>query len=528
MAANSFAGWAAAGDTGAPLYTSKPRFRIPFQFDSAEMRRLGAVEIQLSVSTDQGLNWTENQSVEPSAGKFSFEAPADGEYWFAVQTIDGEGRHFPEGALAPGLKVVVDTAAPTMGLVVEPLGRDRVSLSWDIIEQNLDLGTLKIEWREDGFDWQPLSILSAPSGQTSWSTRGRVEVRGSVSDLAGNAAEASDDSGAESEPFPEPLATPDSRRGAPSVPDEQPDFSKPVAEFPVPQPTAEFQTAEAPTEADRDDDLPIVRSMDPSSYYRQRVPSRRMVNTGMETKPPRSNENWAAAPTGAEQGSVKRWTASGGPASRPHRSVRTRSFKIGYQVDDVGPSGVAQVDLYITEDNGRKWFHYGDDPDRASPFEVVVPADGEYGFAIRVQSGVGVAQQPPQPGHLPETYVLVGRAPPIAQILPLRQGSGADHNQILIEWSLSDERLDSEPVSLYYSEGPDGPWQPITGWTKNSGRYVWTITERVRKQLYVKMEARDAAGNLTEAQAGHPVLVDLSQPTARIVDVESEVRSRPK
>ena len=47
---------AAEAPTAKPLYTQKPRFRIPFQFDAAEMRRLGAVEIQLFVSTDAGAN----------------------------------------------------------------------------------------------------------------------------------------------------------------------------------------------------------------------------------------------------------------------------------------------------------------------------------------------------------------------------------------------------------------------------------------------------------------------------------------
>jgi hypothetical protein len=210
------------------------------------------------------------------------------------------------------------------------------------------------------------------------------------------------------------------------------------------------------------------------------------------------------------------------------RSVRSRSFKIGYQLDDVGPSGVATVDLYITEDGGRKWYHYGSDADRTSPFDVVVPGDGEYGFTIRAQSGVGVAVDPPQPGDLPDIRIVVDQSPPVAQLLPLRQGQGSAHNQVLIEWTVADNWLHDQPVALSYSEGPNGPWRPIIDWSESTGRYVWTITEPVRRQIYVRLEARDAAGNIVEARSDHPVMVDLARPTARIVDVEADGRGSPQ
>ncbi len=89
----------------------------------------------------------------------------------------------------------------------------------------------------------------------------------------------------------------------------------------------------------------------------------------------------------------------------------------------------------------------------------------------------------------------------------------------------SGRTLADQPVALSFSETPNGPWRPITGWTENTGRYIWTINEPLKQRIYIRLEARDAAGNSTLAQAEQPLLVDLSRPTARIVDVETDGRT---
>ena len=42
------------------------------------MQRLGAREIRLLVSVDHGVRWQHAQSVRPEAGRFEFQANADG------------------------------------------------------------------------------------------------------------------------------------------------------------------------------------------------------------------------------------------------------------------------------------------------------------------------------------------------------------------------------------------------------------------------------------------------------------------
>lgn len=537
---------AQSSDFGAsrPLYTAKPRFRIPFQFDAAEMQRLGASEIQLHVSTDRGASWSQEQTVEPSAGRFSFEAPTNGEFWFAVRTIDRNQKQYPEGALQTGLRVVVDSVAPAVTLNVEPLGRDRVSLSWDVADENLDLGTLKIEWRDEtSAAWQPLSFLAAPTGQTSWTTRGQVEVRASVSDLAGNEGSAADDSSPVGTTPPSIAAPPFPTRSFPAEPAEsEPDFSKPVAQAPqLPLPEtppsivapAPFQTAERP-EVSAYDSLPIIRSrrdLNQLTAPPQAVPVPTVpLMVGQPVSAPAPSvmqDRWGGPAASGNWSGADQQPAT--VATPSIRTVQSRSFKVGYQVDAAAAQSVTSVDLYITEDGGQKWFHYGIDPDGRSPFDVVVPRDGHYGFSIRVQGPAGSATvDPPQPGDAPDIRIVVDQAPPVAQLFPPRQGQGASQNQVLIEWNVQDQQLAERPVALSYSSNPNGPWQSITDWTENTGRFVWTLPEGSASRVYVKLDARDAAGNLTQAHAHQPVVVDSGRPSARIVDVESTARPAPQ
>ena len=182
---------------------------------------------------------------------------------------------------------------------------------------------------------------------------------------------------------------------------------------------------------------------------------------------------------------------------------------------------MGEVDLYITEDDGQTWSLYGSDDDRESPFLVQVSADGAYGLALRVQSGAGLSADPPQPGQSPEMTVVVDRRPPQAELLPIRHGTGASPAQIRIQWRVADEELAERPVALYYATQMTGPWEPITGWSENTGEYTWNIGSEVPERMYIRLEARDAAGNLARVESETSLVIDLTRPTARIVDVES-------
>ena len=142
------------------VHTNKTRFRIPYRFDQEEMQRLNAREIRLYVSTNQGTQWQQVQSVQPDDGRFEFQAPQDGEYWFAVKTLDGQGQLHPQGnVIEPGLKVIVDTAPPQFDITLRQSAPGRVQLEWNASDATLDPLQLKLEFiQAGGQQWQQVSV----------------------------------------------------------------------------------------------------------------------------------------------------------------------------------------------------------------------------------------------------------------------------------------------------------------------------------------------------------------------------------
>jgi hypothetical protein len=173
------------GDTS---YTKQNFFRIPFQTDPSE-RRLK--QVQLYYSTDQGASWHPYNSVTPEQRFFDFQASQDGVYWFAVRTVDADGRGNPlnmQGA-HPGLKVCVDTQPPTIRLRALPPRDGEVGVEWEVRDENLDAVSLRLEYRLPAVtEWLPLGGELAATGQRYWKPAGNgaFEVRLKARDRADN------------------------------------------------------------------------------------------------------------------------------------------------------------------------------------------------------------------------------------------------------------------------------------------------------------------------------------------------------
>jgi hypothetical protein len=171
-------------------YSRHAMFRIPFQAEPGD-RRLK--QLQLYVSTDQGQTWQAVVTVTPDQRSFDYRAASDGLYWFAVRTFDLEGRAYPvsmEGA-RPGLKVFVDTQPPVVRLRALPPRDGEAGVEWEVRDDNLDTGSLRLEYRLPGADWALLATDLPATGQKYWRpvTNGPVEVRLRARDRADNWSE---------------------------------------------------------------------------------------------------------------------------------------------------------------------------------------------------------------------------------------------------------------------------------------------------------------------------------------------------
>jgi hypothetical protein len=175
------------------IFFQHRQFNIPFKNDE---RNLNVVELRLYVSTDQGRNWKLSTRAAPDAKQFRFNAPQDGLYWFAVQTVDKQGSLQPraESDLKPNLKVIVDSTPPAVRVQPLPPRNGEVGVSWSVKDDNLDSAlpdSVRVEYRlPGGTQWIPLSLPLAAS-HIYWNphNQGVIDVRVLARDRAGNIGE---------------------------------------------------------------------------------------------------------------------------------------------------------------------------------------------------------------------------------------------------------------------------------------------------------------------------------------------------
>jgi hypothetical protein len=197
--------------------------------------------------------------------------------------------------------------------------------------------------------------------------------------------------------------------------------------------------------------------------------------------------------------------------------VGSRSFELEYEIESVGSSGVGKVELWGTLDGGRTWSVYGVDQDKQSPLTVSVVKEGIYGFRILVQSGTGLGAQPPTAGDPADIWIGVDQARPSARITAAEVSD--DGAEMVVTWEVTDDMLDVRPVSLSVGEASAGPWTPIASGLENSGSYTWRIEGRMPPMVYLRLEARDAAGNVAVYDSPQPISLDRSRPAGKIRDV---------
>src|SRR5262249_28369846 len=92
---------------GEPRIVNDRKFKIPFDIDPANPNRIQY--LILMASMDEGESWRECARAMPGEKNwFTFQAPADGEYWLSVDYVDREGKR-TQGSRAQPMKVVVKT-----------------------------------------------------------------------------------------------------------------------------------------------------------------------------------------------------------------------------------------------------------------------------------------------------------------------------------------------------------------------------------------------------------------------------------
>ena len=226
-----------------------------------------------------------------------------------------------------------------------------------------------------------------------------------------------------------------------------------------------------------------------------------VTNTTVYPSPWRTGETAGAPPRDSFPTDEPAATTAG----LRERRVNTRLFALSYDVDGMGGPNLRKVELWGTTDRGRTWRVYGEDDDGRSPMTAHVEGEGVYGFRLRAHRSDGVVEPPPRAGDMPDVWVAVDLTRPSARLLGARQGEGDRWRQMTALWEASDDHLAAGPVTLAYSLRPSGPWTTIAAGVSNSGRYTWELEDRMPASFFLRLQVRDAAGNVTEQVGDHPL-----------------------
>jgi hypothetical protein len=529
---------AAAPET---TYLNMRSLQIPLQLNPTRIAEV--TDAILYASTDDGQTWKDWATIPPNRPAFVFYAPADGTYCFSVVLAYKDGRRVPPSSALPVMqRIVVDTTKPVLHLTADRQGND-ILVHWDIEEPNPDLSTLRLEYHfaDNASSQWYTAVIDHPglSGQTTIAVKNpaAVTVRLSMQDKATNSAvfTAEVPAGAPTTTIaaaplvpptpnlnsaPPLLSANATTGGGPSISTSGTSGSS-TASVTTPPTHNYWDTPHTGTEA-----IPVSRRevqpepispVVPPQVRTPYVPPSNSFagSTGLGLH---NDRNWLASSDGSGSAPAPVNTYSSGGLPEP-QIIKSPRITLAYETRKVGPSGIGLVELWLTRNDGQTWEKYAEDrhPNPKSSSITVDLRDGDriYGVRLVVLSGAGKGRPRPVPGEAPEMRIELDTTPPEAHLAPLEQDP-LHRDALILKWQVRDRNLDPEGVSLYWSENHDGPWKPIgENLSASTGQYNWTPSG-LPYYVYLRLSARDKAGNVTDVVTEAPVAIDMTEPEVRL------------
>jgi hypothetical protein len=516
------------------IVTRDDVFYIPFTASDD----LADQSLSLFVSGDRGASWQLYQRQTAAVGRFSFRAGVDGEFWFTVRRSSESDAIEPAHFDQPELQVVVDRQQPRLTLLGKRAPDGRIICQWTADDATLDLASLQIQTQvaEENI-WSQAEIESSSIQRTGAIVTGWVELpgvgidtirlRAYVKDRAGNLTTVDRDFDISSLPTMEAdhaLTGPSSRSGE----------SRPVPPALDPSPKSEqVNSTPEPFSIQNADSGPNVVQ---NSSSPQTPDDKEIYGWHAGAAQPRDD---SFADDGLPAGGVPAVTnpmianypstaAADVIGETSQRVSNSRRFELDYGVDAISADEIHRIEVWYTLDGGRSWRHHGDDEDGVSPYLMEVDEDGVVGVRLLIQTQSSFTIRPPESGDPADVWIRVDATQPTAQITSVRYGVGEKAGTLELHWEAHDESLMDRPILFLYGDNPNGPWRKVADPLPNTGRYDWTVDDRAPAKIYLRLEVRDKAGNLTEETLPTPINNHRVAPRGHIRNVRPASWRSPK
>ena len=509
-------------------YLNKNNIRLPIQI--SEGTRASLKEVQLYIKENAGSPWVLRDKVAPTQQSFAVHLPHDGEYAFTILTVDKQGNRSPADLRnePAGLIVVIDTQAPQIELTNLGHVPEGQLIQFEVRDANLDGARVRFAFQGGDRVFRALEPVAGRDNVYCIPVQAVCSglVRASADDLAGNIASFEGHlsklprSGVVTASVPQVPLDP-AGNPAPKtqvrvdVPTPLPLTLAPLPELVSNQKAPAIQEekpAPAPVIAPIQK-APAVHEASPT-HIAQRPDGSRGPRLEGNTLPEPSPAVQAKGPEIVPPAPVQQASHSE-PAKR--QIVNNAKLFLDYQIENVGPSGVGKVGVWITRDQGKTWNKLSETDHHKKPVEVYLPGEGLFGVTLVASNGRGVAGTPPISGDTPDWCIEVDTTKPIVEISKISPAQENGEQCVYIDWTAQDKNLADAPVDLFYAATWQGPWLPIAKGLKAVGQHRWAPPVEIGPQAYVRAIARDAAGNTAVVNTLEPVPIgDQARPRAVI------------
>jgi hypothetical protein len=485
-------------------FTKNTVFNLPIHMDERTRASLDRVCLYVKAGNAP---WVRQESAPPTLPHFSYRVQTDGEYCFTLVTIDKSGRAIPADVNTepPSLRVVVDTRPPVLSIQPWTSPEGEACVRCTVSDANIDMASVKGLVR--GASGEKL-LQPHPVHPGVFKVSGHDPLTSTVvvlaSDLAGNMATKE---ARLSDLIPAPVqaaqavtARTEPNKIAGPLISEGPTLP-PIPAVPLP----ELKEPPAlPTTA------PVLPPAPPAEVPATPPALPATVTTAASSPSLRPAPE---SPVVRPSDTVANRVPAGGVAKQ---LINTTHAVVDYRVEQVGPSGISKVEVYMTPDQGQTWQRISEDHDRRSPVEFDLPGEGVYGIRLAITNGNGFGGAVPQRGDSPTCLIEVDSTGPFVQLRPIEPM--VSNGALEIRWHATDKNLPAEPVNLFYRTRNEGPWQVIARGVKNEGMYRWNFP-RESAQFFVKVEVVDQSGNIARAESPNPIVLDTTEPRATVINV---------
>jgi hypothetical protein len=196
------------------------------------------------------------------------------------------------------------------------------------------------------------------------------------------------------------------------------------------------------------------------------------------------------------------------------KMVNARKFSLSYEVVDFGATGIDAIEVWMTRDT-QTWKKVEAELTPPSTYSIKVEGEGVYGYSLVPRPRSGAGYQAPQAGDHPQVWVTVDHSQPRVEVEGVELSLTSKTPSLVVRWKAEDGNFGTHPISLHYSEKPEGPWMPLVANLKNDGRVEWPISQNLPRRIYLRVEALDQAGNVGFANTPQWVRIEQPWPPAK-------------